>query len=151
MRKEERKREYITLSWSVCLPKQFSKKLGSYNAASYRQTAYTSQLLVSKSTWSRNSSSKVLPTSQLQTQISTASILYTIRQLKIRRKKRKGRDPWQGLVMQRLAAQLMWIFPNCLSHHDLVLTFSVPAWDCRGRRIVKELDLKLTLGMVQRR
>ena len=26
----------------------------------------------------------------------------------------------------------MWIFPNCLSHHGLVLTFSEPAWDWDG-------------------
>ena len=44
----------------------------------------------------------------------------------------------------------MWIFLNCLSHHGLVLTFSEPAWDWGGQ-IVKELDLKLTLGMAERR
>ena len=47
----------------------------------------------------------------------------------------------------------MWIFPNCLSHHDLVLTFSVAyqhgtgAADSKGIR--PETDM--TLGMAERR
>ena len=34
----------------------------------------------------------------------------------------------------------MWIFPNCLSHHGLVLAFSVPAWAADSEGIKPETD-----------
>ena len=57
-----------------------------------------------------------------------------------------------GLVMQQSGnlVEVDILELNYLSHHGLVMDCSTTAWDCMGWRMVMELDLKLTQGMVER-